>query len=101
MLNTLAIGMPGPFEWIIIAGLGLLIFGKRLPEVGKSLGKGIVEFKKGLKSVEADVAMVDDEPTQPRKQIPPPAGHKFDPFTGKPVDEASAAPASGTTEAHH
>ena len=44
MLHTLAFGMPGPFEWIIIAGLGLLIFGKRLPEVGKSLGKGIVEF---------------------------------------------------------
>lgn len=102
MLNMLAIGMPGPFEWIIIAGLGLLIFGKRLPEVGKSLGKGIVEFKKGLKSVEDDV-MVDDEPTQPRRQIPPPAGHKFDPFTGKPVEEANSASASasGATDAHH
>ena len=103
MLNTLALGMPGPFEWIIIAGLGLLIFGKRLPEVGKSLGKGIVEFKRGLKSVEEEVSMVDDEPTQPRKQIPPPAGHKFDPFTGKPIDEANATPASatGTADPHH
>ena len=103
MLNTLAIGMPGPFEWIIIAGLGLLIFGKRLPEVGKSLGKGIVEFKRGLKDVGEEVSMVDDEPTQPRKQIPPPAGHKFDPFTGKPVDEANATSASESdkTEAHH
>lgn len=106
MFNTLAIGMPGPFEWIIIAGLGLLIFGKRLPEVGKSLGKGIVEFKRGLKSVEEEVSMVDDEPTQPRKQIPPPAGHKFDPFTGKPIEEANPASASTTdttetTDAHH
>jgi sec-independent protein translocase protein TatA len=92
MLNTLAIGMPGPFEWIIIAGLGLLIFGKRLPEVGKSLGKGIVEFKRGLKSVEDEVSMVDDEPTPPRKQIPqaPPAGAKFDPYTGKPIEEPAA-----------
>ena len=101
----LALGMPGPFEWIIIAGLGLLIFGKRLPEVGKSLGKGIVEFKRGLKSVEEDVSMVDDEPTQPRKQIPPPAaGHKFDPFTGKPIDEANKTTSTSTTEtsdAHH
>src|SRR5688500_10671498 len=98
MLPTLAIGMPGPFEWIIIAGLGLLIFGKRLPEVGKSLGKGIVEFKKGLKSVDDDISMVDDEPTTPRKQIPAnPAEHKFDPYTGKPVEEAK----SETTDAHH
>ncbi len=88
-----------------MAGLGLLIFGKRLPEVGKSLGKGIVEFKKGLKSVEEEVSMVDDEPTQPRKQIPPPAGHKFDPFTGKPVDEANTTSTSTsnteTSDAHH
>ncbi len=103
MPHTLAIGMPGPFEWIIIAGLGLLIFGKRLPEVGKSLGKGIVEFKRGLKSVEEEVSMVDDEPTQPRKQIPPPAGHKFDPYTGKPVDEADSTKSekSETSDAHH
>ncbi len=104
MLHTLAFGMPGPFEWIIIAGLGLLIFGKRLPEVGKSLGKGIVEFKRGLKSVEDEVSMVDDEPTQPRKQIPEtPVGHKFDPFTGKPVDEVASASDTKDThqDAHH
>ena len=98
MLHTLAIGMPGPFEWIIIAGLGLLIFGKRLPEVGRSLGKGIVEFKRGLKSVEDEVSMVDDDhtsPTQTRKAIPQDPAHKFDPYTGKPVEETT-----GTTEAH-
>jgi sec-independent protein translocase protein TatA len=103
MLHTLAIGMPGPFEWIIIAGIGLLVFGKRLPEVGRSLGKGIVEFKKGLKSVEDEVSMVDDDttPTQPRKQIPESQPHKFDPYTGKPLDEASTSEEKQTTEAHH
>lgn len=35
--------------------LGLLLFGKRLPDVGKSLGKGIVEFKKGLRGIEDEV----------------------------------------------
>jgi len=39
MFNTLAIGMPVGAEWLVIAALGLLIFGKRLLEVGRSLGK--------------------------------------------------------------
>ncbi len=38
----------GWMEILILAFLGLLIFGKRLPEVGRNLGKSIVEFKKGL-----------------------------------------------------
>ena len=41
-------GSLGPAEMILIMGLGVLLFGKRLPEVGRSLGRGIVEFKKGL-----------------------------------------------------
>jgi sec-independent protein translocase protein TatA len=38
----------GPMEMLIVMGIAVLLFGKRLPEVGRSLGKGIVEFKKGL-----------------------------------------------------
>jgi sec-independent protein translocase protein TatA len=44
----------GPMELILIMGLGVLLFGKRLPEVGRSLGRGIVEFKKGLNGVGDD-----------------------------------------------
>ena len=47
--------IPGIAELIIIAAFCLLLFGKHLPEVGRSLGKGIVEFKKGLKGVEDEV----------------------------------------------
>ncbi len=47
--------MPGGWEWLIILIVALLIFGKRLPEVMKSLGRGIVEFKKGVKGVEEEV----------------------------------------------
>src|SRR5215470_7429511 len=48
-------GLESPIHWIILAVIGILLFGKRLPEVGRSLGKGIVEFKKGLKGLEDDV----------------------------------------------
>lgn len=51
----LGFGMPGTTEWIIILAIGLLIFGRRLPEVGRSLGKGIVEFKKGIKGIEDEI----------------------------------------------
>ena len=60
----LAIGMPGPFEMLLIAGVGLLLFGKRLPEVGKGMARGIVEFKKGLKEINDEV---DNAGTTPAK----------------------------------
>ena len=37
------IGMPGPLELVIIAGIILLLFGKRLPEVMGSLGRSIIK----------------------------------------------------------
>jgi sec-independent protein translocase protein TatA len=54
-------GMPGGIEWIVILIVALLIFGKRLPEVMRSMGKGIVEFKKGVKGVEDDVEEAMDK----------------------------------------
>jgi sec-independent protein translocase protein TatA len=41
----------GLFEMLMVMGVAVLLFGKRLPEVGRSLGRGIVEFKKGLNDV--------------------------------------------------
>jgi sec-independent protein translocase protein TatA len=45
----------GPMEMIIVMGLAVLLFGKRLPEVGRSLGRGIVEFKKGLSGAASEL----------------------------------------------
>jgi len=42
----------GPWEIAIILILGILLFGRKLPEIGKYLGKSIVEFKKGMKGLE-------------------------------------------------
>ena len=42
----------GMMEMLVVMGVAVLLFGKRLPEVGRSLGKGIIEFKKGLRGIE-------------------------------------------------
>ncbi len=60
--HSLAMWTPQGWEWLIIAGFGLLFFGKRLPEVGRSLGKGIVEFKRGLKGVGDDIETESNKP---------------------------------------
>ena len=44
-----------PQEWLVILIVGVLLFGKRLPEIARGLGKGVVEFKKGLKGLEDDM----------------------------------------------
>jgi sec-independent protein translocase protein TatA len=40
---------------LIVLVIAVLLFGKRLPEVGRSLGKGLVEFKKGLNDIKSEV----------------------------------------------
>jgi sec-independent protein translocase protein TatA len=79
----LAIDPPGPWEIILILLLVLLIFGARkLPEIGKGLGKGIREFRDATKGIADDVksGMEDEEkPSEPtakddRSQGGPPPG---------------------------
>jgi TatA/E family protein of Tat protein translocase len=33
-------------HWLVVLGIGILLFGKRLPEITRSLGKSLVAFKK-------------------------------------------------------
>ncbi len=55
MFSLFAMFSPGPMELLIIGGIALLLFGNRLPSVMRSLGQGIVEFKKGVQGIEEDV----------------------------------------------
>lgn len=54
-------GMPGHWELLIILFVGLLLFGHRVPGAARSLGRGIVEFRKGLKGEDDDEAKRDPE----------------------------------------
>ncbi len=53
--NLLAFGMPGPMELGIILVILLLLFGSRLPSLMRNLGRGVVEFKKGVNGIEEDI----------------------------------------------
>ena len=55
----------GGQEILLLVVLGVLLFGRKLPEVGRSLGKTVVEFKKGVKGLEDEVS----ETSSPRAAI--------------------------------
>lgn len=67
----------GGQEFLLLLLLGVLLFGRKLPEIGRSLGKTVVEFKKGVKGLEEEVnndspvsrAPVDPEPVRPPTRI--------------------------------
>ncbi len=60
------IGLPGHTEWIIILIIALLIFGKRLPSVMRSMGQSLRQFKKGMEDmdVDDDTGAEGDEPDE-------------------------------------
>jgi sec-independent protein translocase protein TatA len=55
MTSLFAFFSLGAQEMIILLIIGVLLFGRKLPEVGRYLGKGIIEFKKGIKGLEDDM----------------------------------------------
>lgn len=55
-------GNLGAGEIILIVLVILLLFGaKKIPELARGLGKGMSEFKKGLKDVEKEIKEADDD----------------------------------------
>ncbi|MGE4602135.1 MAG: twin-arginine translocase TatA/TatE family subunit [Planctomycetota bacterium] len=65
---TPAIFNLGPPELIAIALVMLLLFGSRLPSVMRNLGRGVTEFKKGIRSTDDDDTKTIDPPANPPTQ---------------------------------
>jgi sec-independent protein translocase protein TatA len=67
MMPYAFLGSLGPMELAILAGICLLFFGNRLPSVMRSLGKSVVEFKKGVSGIEDEI----DQAVTADKKSPP------------------------------
>jgi sec-independent protein translocase protein TatA len=83
----------GTQEILLLVVLGVLLFGRKLPDIGRSLGKTMVEFKKGMKGIEDEVS----EPSSPRAAIEPEpvkAPARVTPSTAPKFDEAPPPPAA-------
>lgn len=71
-------GIGGP-EILLLLVLGVLLFGRKLPELGRSVGKTFVEFKKGVKGLEDEVEnagnpqaqkpAIEPEPVRPPQRV--------------------------------
>jgi sec-independent protein translocase protein TatA len=92
----------GPLELAIVLIIALVVFGpKRLPELGKSVGRGIREFKGSISGENDD----DDEPKSPTKiepakdsaQPPPPPGESAE---AAKADEGTEAGKADETVVH-
>jgi sec-independent protein translocase protein TatA len=107
----------GPWELAIVGVVAILLFGKRLPEVMRSLGKSYNEFRKGLSDIQSSINYSDyhdtssyssnnysaqptssgyeefEEPTAPKFEMPPATPDESATPSGdinKPIEEKSA-----------
>jgi len=72
-------------EMMVLLLLGVLLFGRKLPDIGRSIGKTLVEFKKGMKGVEDELSSdtsspraIEPEPVRPPQRVTTASAPKFD-----------------------
>ena len=68
-IGILGFWTPGPLEIVIIGVVAVLIFGKRLPEIARGMGKSVSEFKKGIKEAKDTQDEVIDEVTRVGRDV--------------------------------
>jgi len=91
----------GPLEIVIVLIIALIVFGpKRLPELGKSLGKGLNEFRDGLSNIGHDDDEDDDEDDAEPAELTPPPTDENHPLPGEEpeVTEVTSTPEAEPVE---
>ena len=61
---------PAPTELIVLLVIAVLLFGRNLPEVARSLGQKLAEFKRGMRGMEDEIRSItsditSDTPSRP------------------------------------
>jgi sec-independent protein translocase protein TatA len=82
-MNTIALVTPGPTEWVLILVIVLVLFGaKKLPELARSLGQSMNEFRKAREEFDKELHQAaqdvkgtpqtpqNAQPFQPAQQAP-------------------------------
>ncbi|HEV3211499.1 MAG TPA: twin-arginine translocase TatA/TatE family subunit [Chthoniobacterales bacterium] len=78
-MNMFALVTPGPTEWVLILVIVLVLFGaKKLPELARSLGQSMNEFRKAREEFDKELhragedlkAPQNTQPVQPGQQAP-------------------------------
>jgi sec-independent protein translocase protein TatA len=76
----------GMQELLVLLLLGVLLFGRKLPDIGRSLGRTVIEFKKGIGGMEDEIntsttgtrTAIEPEPVRPPQRVTTPAAPKFE-----------------------
>ncbi|MEW6744585.1 MAG: twin-arginine translocase TatA/TatE family subunit [Planctomycetota bacterium] len=94
MVPLLFIGGIGTTEILVILVIGLLIFGGRLPEVARSLGKSFTEFRRGMRGITDEIEREPDPYPPPRgaPRLPPARPSAPDPTAGESAPALAAPP---------
>ena len=88
-------------EMVFIFVVALIIFGpKKLPEIGRQIGKALNEFKRASNEfkaqIEAEISQID---TKPHAQILPPEAPPLGSIATRSVVEAAVEPLAALPEA--
>ena len=82
-----------PMELPVVGIIALLLFGKKLPDVARSMGTGIVEFKKGIRGIEDE----DDQATYTRPSSRPIPAEEQDEVTAPKFEPPKSEPTEAQT----
>ena len=74
----------GPVEIVVIGAIAVMLYGKRLPEVGRSVGQGIGELRKQMATLSRDMDLAAHLDAAPAKRV----GRRFDDEGGHPSASA-------------
>jgi sec-independent protein translocase protein TatA len=86
----------GPLEILVIAAIAVMIYGKRLPEVGQTFGKTVGQLRKQWQAMSREFEMAANLDGQPApRRVSSTAGRRYDHAGGPTVAAPKFEPPQG------